>query len=161
MATPRTRNRFAGQGDRISDSGTQKWLNIFGDVQIINNLENLKTSMQRKVLRKAILKGVRKIAKVARRKVKDNSYDTGLLYSSIKSTVTKMVSGKVYVDPKVVGPNGEKPAKYAHLVEFGSIHNNAEAFMRPALDESRGEVLGEIQQTAKEEMKKLEASKWR
>lgn len=155
MASPGTRNRFAGQGDSIKDSGVQKWVNIFGDVQIIQNLERLRTSGQRNILRKAIKAGLKPIAALAKRKVHRRQ---GLLRKAIKFAVTKMVSGKVYVDPAVVGPDGEKPAKYAHLVEFGTRHAKAFPFMRPAMDECRTVALLEIQDAAKkalleEEMK--------
>lgn len=197
MASPRIRNRFAGQGDRIVDSKAQKWINVFGDVQIIKNLEVLKTKGQRQILRKAIGKGVKLVASIARAKAPE---DSGLLKQSIKSTVTKMVSGKVYVDPKVYAAKGSKtdgeykivklkgkkkgltkedirgqitaavgddakyqrPAKYAHIVEFGGPkHPKPHPFMRPALDESRSVVLGIIERTAKDELKKMEAGGWR
>lgn len=93
-----TRGRFAGQGDAIGDSGVNKWLNIFGDVQVIKNLERLKTKTQRQMLRKAIAKALKPVVKLARQKAPKFS---GLLRKAIKSKVTKMVSGKVYVDPKV------------------------------------------------------------
>jgi HK97 gp10 family phage protein len=195
MASPRIRNRFAGQGDSIVDSKAQKWINVFGDVQIIKNMEVLKTKGQRQVLRKAIGRGVKLVAQIARAKAPE---DSGLLKQSIKSTVTKMVSGKVYVDPKVYAAKGEKtggeyqivklkgkkkglskadiksqitaaagedakyhrPAKYAHLLEFGTKHAKAKPFMRPALDESRKAVLGIIEVSAKEELKKLESAGW-
>lgn len=151
MATPRTRNRFAGQGDRITDSGVQKWLNIFGDVQVIEGLGRLGTAVERKLLRKAIAKGLKPIVRIAKQNVPVKS---GLLRKSIKSAVTKMVSGKVYVDPKTIGENGDKPAKYAHIVEFGGPkHRNPTPFMRPALDAGRDEALELIAATFREEIK--------
>lgn len=153
MATPRTRNRFSGQGDQIRDSGVQKWINIFGDVQVIEGLERLKTSVERKILRKAIKKGLKPIVRIAKSNVPVKS---GLLKKSIKSTVTKMVSGKVYVDPKVVGADGDKPAKYAHIVEFGGPkHRNPHPFMRPALDTGRNEALETIAAAFREELQKI------
>lgn len=105
MASQRIRNRFSGQGDYIQDSRAQKWINIFGDVQVIKNLEMLKTKGKRRVVRKAIGQGVKLVAQIARAKAPK---DSGLLKQSIKSAVTKMVSGKVYVDPKVYAVKGEK-----------------------------------------------------
>lgn len=152
MATPRIRTRWAGQGDRITDPGVQKWINVFGDVQVIKNIGRLKTAMERKILRKAIGKGLIPIRKLAKQNV---PVDEGLLKKSIKSKVTKMVSGKVYVDPKIVNEKGDKPAKYAHLIEFGTKHSKAEPFMRPAVDAGRNEALKIIEQTAKDELSKL------
>lgn len=151
MATPRTRNRFAGQGDRITDSGVQKWINIFGDVQVIEGLGRLSTAVERSMLRKAIAKGLKPIMRIAKRNV---PVESGLLRKSIKSAVTKMVSGKVYVDPKVVGKDGDKPAKYAHIVEFGGPkHRNPTPFMRPALDKGRNEALDIIANEFREQLK--------
>ena len=95
------RNRFSGQGDTIKDSGVDKWINLFGDVQVIKNIGRLKTKMQRKIVRKAIAKGLRPIARIAKRNAPVG--ETGLLRKSIKTKVTRMVSGKVYVDPRVIG----------------------------------------------------------
>jgi HK97 gp10 family phage protein len=150
MATPRTRNRFAGQGDQIKDSGVDKWINIFGDVQVIENLGRLNTAVERRMLKKAIGKGLKAIVRIAKQNV---PVDSGLLKKSIKSAVTKMISGKVYIDPKVVGKDGDKPAKYAHIVEFGGAkHPNPTPFMRPALDAGRNEALELIAQSFREEL---------
>jgi HK97 gp10 family phage protein len=115
MASPRIRNRFSGQGDSIVDSKAQKWINVFGDVQIIRNIEVLKTKGQRQILRKAIGKGVKLVAQIAKAKAPE---DSGLLKQSIKSTVTKMVSGKVYVDPKVYAVKGEKTGGELKIVKL-------------------------------------------
>jgi len=147
--------RFAGQGDYLRDTGSQKWINVFGDVEVIRNLGRLKTSIERKVLRKAIAKGLKPIAAAAKRKAAVRS---GLLKRSIKSKVTRMVSGKIFVDPKVTGVvDGKlsKPAKYAHLIEFGTRKAKAQPFMRPAMNEGRTRALAIIEQTAREELKKL------
>jgi HK97 gp10 family phage protein len=93
-----TRNRFSGQGDFIRDSGSQKWINVFGDVQVIQNMQRLKTKIERKILKKAIANALKPVAKIAKQKAAKKS---GLLKASIKSAVTKMGSGKVFVDPKV------------------------------------------------------------
>jgi HK97 gp10 family phage protein len=149
-STPRTRNRFAGQGDRINDSGVDKWINIFGDVQVIENLGRLNTAVERKLLKKAIGKGLKVIVRIAKQNVPVKS---GLLRRSIRSKVTRMISGKVYVDPKVVGKDGDKPAKYAHVVEFGGPkHPRPYPFMRPALDAGRNEALEQIAQSFREEL---------
>jgi len=153
MKTPRIRTKWAGGGDRIIDSGVNKWVNIFGDVQVIQNLDRLKTAIQRKALKKAIAKGLIPIRKIAKENAPE---DEGLLKKSIKSKVTRMISGKVYVDPKVVNEKGDKPAKYAHLVEMGTKHMNARPFMRPAVDAGRSQAMAIIQSTLKEELKKIE-----
>jgi HK97 gp10 family phage protein len=172
-------------GDFIKDSGVNKWVNVFGDVQVIQNIERLKNGIQRKVLKKAIAKALKPIAAKAKQKV---SKDTGLLASAIKTKVTRMISGKVYVDPNVIQATkdgetrnvkfsgkakkgqGKKaffafakrngyelkiPAKYAHLVEFGTRKAKAKPFMRPARDESRNEALKEIENECRNGIEKL------
>lgn len=153
MKTPRMRTKWSGGGDRIADSGVNKWVNIFGDVQVIKNLDRLKTSIQRKALKKAIAKGLVPIRNIARQNA---PVDEGLLKKSIKAKVTRMISGKVYVDPKIVNEKGDKPAKYAHLVEMGTKNMNARPFMRPAVDIGKGQAMAIIQSTLKEELKKID-----
>lgn len=80
-------------------SGHQKWINIFGDVQLIGSLGRMRTQLQRKVVREAIKDGLVPIVDEAKKRV---PVDHGHLRRAIKSKVTKMVSGKVYVDPKYV-----------------------------------------------------------
>lgn len=196
--------------DFIRDSGVQKWINVFGDVQIIEWLDRLRTQLQRKVVKEAIRKGLVPIRAKARRDAPRG--DSGLLKKSIKSQVTKMVSGKVFVDPGVIVVNGKRikfktkgmkkkdisakrrkyldkqraagaeiiqPAKYAHLVEFGTqygakgrmtsnrfgpkkIRKRAHAataakpFMRPALEKSRAEVLNIMGVEIRKALKELE-----
>lgn len=137
-------NRFAGRGDSIKDSGVQKWLNIFGDVQVINNIGRLKNKMQRKIARKAIAKALKPIERIARSNAPE---DSGLLKKAIKSKVTRMVSGKVYVDPKVfamksANTGGEKkiikvagPARkmgYRDIVKNLKKHNPDAMISKPA-----------------------------
>lgn len=114
-------NRFAGKGDYLRDTGSQKWINVFGDVQVIRNIERLRTAMQRKILRKAIAKGLKPIADQAKRNAPEK---IGLLKRSIKSKVTRMVSGKIYVDPKVIGvkstSTGGRWAKVSIKAEKGA-----------------------------------------
>jgi len=169
-------------GDFIKNSGTQKWINIFGDVQIIQGLERLKTTGQRKIVRRAIAAGIKPIAAAAKANAPKKK---GHLAAAIKSKVTKMVSGKVYVDPNYViakTQDGEsfkvkmygqsklkskgkqaflnyakrnnmeliRPAKYAHLVEFGTKNAAPHPFMRPALQQGRSSALAAIEQGARQ-----------
>lgn len=80
-------------------SGERKWINIFGDVQIIGVLGRMSNKIQRKVVRAAIKDGLVPIVEEAKKRV---PVDHGHLKRAIKSKVTKMVSGKVYVDPKYI-----------------------------------------------------------
>ena len=44
----------------------------------------------------------------------------------------------VYVGPR--GGGGSPEGFYGHMVEFGTVHMAAQPFMRPAIDNTRGEV---------------------
>lgn len=198
-------------GDFIRDSGVQKWINVFGDVQLIEGLTRLQNKLQRKVVKDAIRRGLVPIRAKARRNAPRG--DSGLLKKAIKSQVTRMLSGKVFVDPSVVAVDGKvvkfrtknltkkeaarqrfeylnkeraagkriiRPAKYAHLVEFGTRYgakgqmttNNgpkkirrrahaataAHPFMRPALEASRTEVLNIMRQEIQKALNELEKS---
>ena len=196
--------------DFIRDSGVQKWINVFGDVQVIDGLGRLENKLQRKVVKDAIRKGLVPIRAKARRLAPKG--DNGLLKKAIKSQVTRMVSGKVFVDPGVVAVDGRRirfrtknltkakarnkryeylkeqraagkkiiqPAKYAHLVEYGTKYgaagqmtNNqvgpkkirkrphaatvAKPFMRPAIEQSRNEVLNLMQHEILKALRELE-----
>ena len=198
-------------GDFIRDSGVQKWINVFGDVELIEGLTRLQNKLQRKVVKDAIRRGLVPIRAKARRNAPRG--DSGLLKKAIKSKVTRMLSGKVFVDPGVVSVDGKvvkfrtknltkkeatrqrfeylnkeraagkriiRPAKYAHLVEFGTRYgakgqmttNNgpkkirkrahaataAHPFMRPALEASRNEVLNIMRQEIQKALNELEKS---
>ena len=198
-------------GDFIRDSGVQKWINVFGDVQLIDGLTRLQNKLQRKVVKDAIRRGLVPIRAKARRNAPRG--DSGLLKKAIKSQVTRMLSGKVFVDPGVVSVDEKvvkfrtknltkkeaarqrfeylnkeraagkriiRPAKYAHLVEFGTRYgakgqvttNNgpkkirkrahaataAHPFMRPALEASRNEVLNIMRQEIQKALDELEKS---
>lgn len=88
-------------------SGERKWINIFGDVQMIGVLGRMSNKIQRKVVRVAIRDGLVPIVDEAKKRV---PVDKGHLQRAIKSKVTRMVSGKVYVDPRylAVRKSGEK-----------------------------------------------------
>ena len=109
------RNREFTSSNIGSWSGERKWINIFGDVQIIGVLGRMSNKIQRKVVRAAIRDGLVPIVEEAKKRV---PVDHGHLKRAIKSTVTKMVSGKVYVDPKYVAvrKSGEKGYYQVKLV---------------------------------------------
>lgn len=79
--------------------------------------------------------------------------DTGTLKNSIGFRVKPYKRrGNVFavVGPRrgFKGPDGRDPAKYGHLVEFGHTTKNGKVainpFMRPAWDETRGEMTATI-----------------
>ena len=132
------------------------FLKVVGDKELIKATRNIKANILRRVLRPAINFGMTPITKAAKANAPKES---GLLKKSIKKKVGKRGAwGKVYVDPKVEGVvNGRKrkPAKYAHLLEFGTEDAPPRPFMRPARDNNRAEVLARVASKAKENLIKV------
>lgn len=126
-----------------------KGIQILGEKELAKRLARLgKKSTRNKMARPAVREAgaeVRKLAKF----FAGSSRDTGLLQKSIKSVVRTARGGTgVYA---VIGPvHGFKrihpgtaqfsvvrfqdPTKYAHLVEFGTVHSAKKPFLRPAHD---------------------------
>ncbi len=59
--------------------------------------------------------------------------------------------------PDVVMYVGAGPVPHAHLVEFGSVHNKPQPFMRPAWDQHKDQLVGIIQSEMKVEIGKAAA----
>lgn len=122
------------------------------------SLDLVSTKLRKRILRRAFTKAARIVAKKAKSKLPNKSTATyttnqtqriyqryGLLKKSIGSKVrTNRKTGDVYV---VIGPrkgfkeNGRNPEKYAHLVEYGTRHSKARPFLRPALKESKQQII--------------------
>lgn len=126
--------------------------------------DELPKRLQNKILKKAVNDGCKLIRKTARQKVAVG--ETGLLKKSIGTKiVVKRSTGRVigivgprtgYKSKKVKGQRkkvrtitklgeefkaaGVDPVRYAHLVEKGTKHSAAKAFLRPALDNNLGAV---------------------
>lgn len=149
---------FAIQGEKIlqkrvrkllaSGGGTTDLNTVMGDKELVAKLSSLsKPSEVNKMLRP----GVREAASEVRKRAKSNApTDSGTLKRSIASK-NLTIAGKVVV--AIVGPRTDRdmvvprrmpdgrirmvlanPAKYAHLVEFGTSKVSPQPFMRPAWD---------------------------
>jgi len=116
-------------------------------------LGSFKASKQRMFARPA----VREAAKLLRSEMKALApKDTGTLKRSIK---TKVITFKRLVGVMaIVGSENKRqsvvrdgkmmvanPAKYAHLVEFGTEHSVGKPFMRPAFDKNAHRINGIMQ----------------
>lgn len=107
--------------------------------------DDLKRSGETAVLRA----GAKPINKAAKAKVPSES---GLLKKSIGINVKKVRGVRTArVGPRtgrgaVVTRNGRQvfsnPTKYSHLVEYGTSHSAAQPFIRPAVESTKGEVVG-------------------
>lgn len=134
----------------------QQTIEIKGLESIIRRLNSLPENLKKSGEKAALRAGGAPIRKAAKRRAK-SSKDTGLLLKSIGLNV-KTVKGITSVR---VGPRkgfrqivqrtdkrtGKKyevmsdPSNYGHLVEYGTSHSTAKPFIRPAVDETKGEVL--------------------
>lgn len=120
---------------------------LIGVKELRKSIERLPSEIQGKALRGALSAGGRVIAKNARKRA---SKESGALKKSI-GLVVRMKSKSPYA---VIGARngfvteykGQKrnPAKYAHLVEFGTSTAAAHPFLRPAADESGPEVFDKM-----------------
>lgn len=122
---------------------------IVGEKALMKRLNALSSQGKRnRIARPAI----REASGEIRKKAKANApKETGLLKKSIKNVVRTGKTG-VYA---VIGPaNGFKqevvrdgrtvmsdPAKYAHLVEYGTTHSAAKPYLRPAYDTTPSEQI--------------------
>ena len=79
----------------------------------------------------------------ARQKVK---VDTGALRNSLR---VRRLKGDPKLDVRVYAGNRKKRVEggafYAHMVEFGTVKMPAKPFLRPALNECKGQIRGIVQ----------------
>lgn len=146
---------------------------------LVRQLDALKRGRSR-IMRKALTKGAKLIVAAARRKVPTRY---GLLKKSLGVAIRSYRGGERLV--AVIGPRAgfrvqvgtvvrggikskpgdpimADPVKYAHLVEFG--HGGAHPapahpFLRPALDETGGEVMDAIRNSIIDDLAKLASGK--
>ena len=130
-------------------------LQILGDKQLAWNLRALPQKVKKKVVGKAMKAGAAVVAKAARQLA---PVETGLLKRAIRAKATRNGNGKVYVAGNVAAdtPYGfRRPAKYAHLVEFGTRHSAAKPFIRPAMEAKRSAAFDAVAAKARQEFEKL------
>ena len=111
---------------------------------------------------------VREIARHARAKVQASpSIRTRTLYNALGWTMNKKngrgragvtnVTTTVRVDGekrkvkgKIIGTKVVRPSRYAHLVEFGARHMNAEPLMMPATESQKSAYLSRCQKAGRD-----------
>ena len=120
---------------------------ISGAKEMADMLKKLPADVATKLRTPALRAGAKIIAEEAKSLV---PVDTGKLRASIEVRTIRNVE---YVKGKGLRTAGEsrvavaitKPASSrAHLVEFGTAHNAAKPFLRPALDSKAGDAIAEI-----------------
>lgn len=128
---------------------------IIGDKQLLANLNALAPKVKKRIMKPAMRKGGQVIAKRAKLKVPKRS---GFLRKALRALPTKNGNVKIYVNPKVSGWYKGKfvrPAKYAHLVEFGTQDAAAKPFLRPALNEGKDDAFKAVTAEAQKQFGKL------
>ncbi len=128
---------------------------IIGDKQLLANLNALAPKVKKRIMKPAMRKGGQVIAKRAKLKIPKRS---GFLRKALRALPTKNGNVKIYVNPKVSGWYKEefvRPAKYAHLVEFGTQTAEAKPFLRPALNEGKNDAFQAVTAEAQKRFDKL------
>jgi HK97 gp10 family phage protein len=128
---------------------------VEGLSELKNALEQLPKATNKTVMRKVLMARAKPIAEAAKSYVPVKS---GLLRDSIIASTRLSKRQKreaketaSYVEV-YAGPG---PLPYAHLVEFGSIHEPRPApFMRPAWDSAKGSLLNNIKDDLWAEIRK-------
>jgi len=118
---------------------------VAGWAKVTSNIEELERRITRGVMREALTKSGRIMAAKARAVA---PVDTGTLKRSLKIAVK--TSRKKGVVVARIGASGKEvrnaagddlhPARYLHLVEYGTRHSPPQPFMRQAFESTKGEV---------------------
>ena len=141
---------------------------LVGDRELQQTLLKLTDAAARQVMRPAVGAGLKPIREAARQNAAPGAAlspeASGLLRKSIFMTAKSKkdnVVGKVFVTRKIEGVvDGKKhvPGNIAHLVEFGHGGPHAATahpFMRPALDQKKGEAMKLVENKAREMLPKV------
>jgi HK97 gp10 family phage protein len=114
--------------------------------QLERNLKLTVEKIERQAKREATSKAATVILKEAKRNTPRRH---GHLRKALKRKVSTYKNGEMII--VTIGPDRNyvvsegtrmiKPVKYAHLVEFGSMHNSPQPYIRPAFDSKKNEAL--------------------
>lgn len=141
---------------------------LVGDKELQKTLLKLTDAAARQVMRPAVAAGLKPVRQAARQNAAPGAAlspeASGLMQKAIFASARARkdsVSGKVFVSRKIEGAvDGKKhvPGNIAHLVEFG--HGGkapavAHPFMRPALDQKKGEAMKAVESKARELLPKV------
>lgn len=141
---------------------------LVGDKELQKNLLALSDSAARKIMRPAIAAGLKPVRQAARQNAAPGAVlsaaASGLMRKAISASAKAnkdKVTGRVFVSPKIEGTvDGKRhvPGNVAHLVEFG--HGGpgaapAHPFLRPALDQRKGEAMKTVTSKARELLPKV------
>ena len=124
-------------------------IELKGVRDVMRALERLPDDLQRSAENSVLRAGAKPILKAAKLRTPQES---GLLYESLGINVRKVRGQRT---ARVGARNGRgrrvmrngrmvysDPAKYSHLVEYGTSHSPARPFIRPAVESAGREVVG-------------------
>ncbi len=109
-----------------------------GFENLSKTFDELSAKLQRAALRKTVSKSARPVRKEMRRLV---SKDTRATQKGIGISVSVKSAGNVEASIGVRRKAKGSPASTVHILEKGSKNQPARPFMRPALDNKKGEVV--------------------
>ena len=133
-------------GAQATISGTQK---------LLITLARLKDSAARRVMRKAIAKagsivnkGAKKRAPKKRKLLTKSLGTKTKTYGEVVVAIVGPRPGHGIPNTKTNNPTTFDPIYYAHLVERGTVHSKAKAFLEPALTEQVSEINSAMRRVA-------------
>jgi HK97 gp10 family phage protein len=122
---------------------------VTGAAEIERAMKELGVQAANRIARSALNRAANPVVQKARELAPtkgdpDDPYATGLLKRSITKRLRRQRRGSP-IQTVIVGV--EKPAsRYAHFAEFGTVHQRAKAYLRPALDAEAQNVLNVMQE---------------
>jgi HK97 gp10 family phage protein len=120
-------------------------IELFGDKELQKALFDIGGVGAIRAMRPAMSKALTPVRRLAKSKVSGNKR-SGALQKAISKKIAKRRNAKawakVYVKsaPQMWNGKNINPAKYAHLLEFGTRHSRAHPFLRTAMAESKGVI---------------------
>jgi HK97 gp10 family phage protein len=123
---------------------------ITGINQLRRTIDRLPAKLKKRAEVPVLRAGAKPIHTAAKRKVPTGTGESpGLLKRALGITVKKVkgiysarIGARTGYSVKIKSGKKKDPSKYIHLVELGTRHSAPRPFIRPAIDSSKGEVLG-------------------
>lgn len=149
-------------GFRVRTSG-KSVLELTGDLQLANTLDQLRFASARRIMRPAISKALTPIAAAARKKSHSKRISKLISKKVIKVRKSGMVKGKVYVRPgtergidETITLEGKEVGfeVVGNLQEFGTEKAAARPFLRPAMAENKSTAMQIMRVSAWAQLKK-------
>lgn len=126
-------------------------VHIEGYEDLRRKFRQLSAGMQKTALRSMLRSAATPVLKEAVRLAPTDEFDLKEAIAMTVSVKQTEASAAVGVKRKQAGA----PARYAHLQEFGTVHHRAQPFLRPALDNRKGEAIQAFADAVKKQINRL------